>query len=221
MCYYLQCRCCTNQCFYHFWNSVVLLEIIRMSVWMFAYNDIVYPVKQELGVGRIGLTVSYVYYTFLILTYLIYFMSLCCPTRSTPKYCVAFAHKMLLWMTFWALLVDNVLYLINDKYYCPEVPYYGQQPPDVMDDMGFKRVLRGSNFDAPSYDLNAGYQGAPAAEPEFVAPSHTKNSFGNNDPAPFRSRDSRPTSTFQDPYSAQPPWWAKYSQAQEQSSGNS
>jgi hypothetical protein len=58
---------------------------------------------------------------------------------------------MLLWMTFWALLVDNVLYLINEKYYCPEVPYYGQQPPDVMDDIGFKRTLNG-------YDLNSSYQ---------------------------------------------------------------
>lgn len=172
MCYYLSCRCCTSQCFYHFWNSMVLLEIIRMSLWMFAYNDIVYPLKQELGVGRVGLTVSYVYYTFLILTYLIYFMSLCCPTRSTPKYCVAFAHKMLLWMTFWALLVDNFLYLINEKYYCPEVPYYGQQPPDVMDDIGFKRALNG-------YDLNSSYQepSRPISEPEFVPPKHQKSSF--------------------------------------------
>ena len=113
-----------------------------MSVWIFAYNDVIYPIKEDNGVGRIGLTVCYVYYSMLIFTYLMYFFSLCCPTRSAPKYCVSFAHKMLLWMTFWALLLDNVLYLVNDKYYCPEVPYYGQQPPDVMDDMGFKRLLR-------------------------------------------------------------------------------
>lgn len=145
MCFYLTCGCCTNKCFYHFWNSVILLEIIRMSVWIFAYNDIIYPVKEDLGVGRIGLTVCYVYYGFLILTYLIYFMSLCCPTRSSPKYCVALAHRMLLFMTFTALLLDNILFLVNDKYYCPEVPYYGQQPPDFIADLGIKRSLRGKS----------------------------------------------------------------------------
>jgi hypothetical protein len=116
-----------------------------MSIWIFAYEDIVYPIKKDLGIGRVGLTVSYVYYSMLIFTYLIYLLSLCCPTRSNPKFCVAYVHRMLLWMTFFALMFDNVLYFVNDKYYCPEVPYYGQQPPDVMDDMGIStRLLKGS-----------------------------------------------------------------------------
>ena len=95
-----------------------------MTIWIYAYEDVVLPIKQDMGVGRIGLTVSYVYYGFLILTYFLYFMSLCCPSRSSPKYCVAFSHKMLYWMTFFALLFDNVLYFVNEKYYCPEVPGY-------------------------------------------------------------------------------------------------
>jgi len=113
-----------------------------MSLWIFAYNDVVYPLKEKIGVGRVGLTVCYVYYSMLIFTYLMYLFASCCPSRQSPKYCVAFSHKMLLWLTFWALLLDNVLYLVNDKYYCPEVPYYGQQPPNVLDDMGFKRALK-------------------------------------------------------------------------------
>ena len=121
---------------------MVLFEIIRMSIWIFAYDDVVLPMKKDLGIGRIGLTVGYVYYAFLIFTYLIYFFSLCCPTRSSPKFCVAWCHKLLLWMVFWALLFDNILYFVNDKYYCPEVPYGSQQPPDAIKDLGFARVLR-------------------------------------------------------------------------------
>jgi hypothetical protein len=170
MCYYFACRCCTNQCFYHFWNSVILFEIIRMSVWIFAYEDVVLPIKQDLGIGRVGLTVSYVYYGCLIFVYLLYFLSWCCPTRSSPKYCVSFAHKMLLWMTFWALLLDNVLFFVNDKYYCPEVPGYREQPPDAIQDMGFDRVLRRSSPrpEFSSYDLSAAQEPGPeaVAEPE-------------------------------------------------------
>ena len=126
MCHYLMCRCCTNACFYHFWNSMVFFEIIRMSIWMFAYEDVVYPIKQDYGVGRIGLTVGYVYYSFLIFTYFMYLMSLCCKGSASGRHCVAWSHRTLLWMTLFALFLDNVLYFVNDKYYCPEVPYYNQ-----------------------------------------------------------------------------------------------
>lgn len=107
--------------------------------------------------GRIGLTVGYVYYGFLIFTYLIYLMSLCCPSRPSGRYCVAWAHKMLLWMTFWALLLDNVLYLVNEKYYCPEVPYFNQQPPDALQDMGARLLRRQSVEPSQSFDLNSGF----------------------------------------------------------------
>ena len=100
-----------------------------MSVWLFDYEETIWPIKKDMGVGRIGLTVSYVYFSFLCLTFFIYIISLCCRRRTSLKYCVVFSHKMLLWMTFLALFADNILYLANDKYYCPEVSQYsGEQP---------------------------------------------------------------------------------------------
>jgi len=92
-----------------------------MSVWLFDYEQTIMPLKKEYEVGRIGLTVSYVYFAFLCLTFTMYFFSLCCRKRTSMKYCVVFSHKMLLWMTFLALFADNILYIANDKYYCPEV----------------------------------------------------------------------------------------------------
>jgi hypothetical protein len=33
----------------------------------------------------------------------------------------------MLWLTFFALFADNILYLVNEKYYCPEVNELSQR----------------------------------------------------------------------------------------------